>query len=314
MNTMKLAIPLLVALAYGPSQALAAPILGSDLASFAVLGATPSVTNTGATTLVGSVGISPAASITGKSTLTVNGVSALSSTDVHEADALAGSAQTQLTTAITNLGLLGAGTTLPADLIGLTLSPGVYTVPAGTTNLSGAVTLDGQGNADAFWLFQMPSTLITSSGSVVNLINIGAGAGVFWDVGSSATLGSSTSFEGNILASASITLDTGATIGCGRALASTGAVTMDTNTINALDCTGTGAVGSNGLSGSNLDFVADTETGRSWVVVAAGENVGTIVSVPGKVLSVPEPGTLALFGFGLMGLALSQRRKLRLPT
>jgi len=314
MNTMKLAIPLLVALAYGPSQALAAPILGSDLAGFAVLGATPSVTNTGATTLVGSVGISPAASITGKSTLTVNGVSALSSTDVHEADALAGSAQTQLTTAITNLGLLGAGTTLPADLIGLTLSPGVYTVPAGTTNLSGAVTLDGQGNADAFWLFQMPSTLITSSGSAINLINIGAGAGVFWDVGSSATLGSSTSFEGNILASASITLDTGATIGCGRALASTGAVTMDTNTINALDCTGTGAVGSNGLSGSNLDFVADTGTGRSWVVVAAGENVGTIVSVPGKVLSVPEPGTLALFGFGLMGLALSQRRKLRLPT
>ncbi len=311
MKTMKLAIPLLVALAYGPSQAFAAPILGSDLASFAVLGATPSVTNTGATTLVGSVGISPAASITGKSTLTVNGVSALSSTDVHEADALAGSAQTQLTTAITNLGLLGAGTTLPADLIGLTLGPGVYTVPAGTTNLSGTVTLDGQGNANAFWLFQMPSTLITSSGSDVNLINTGAGAGVFWDVGSSATLGSSTSFEGNILASASITLDTGATIGCGRALASTGAVTMDTNTINAVDCTGTGAVGSNGLSGSGLDFVAD----KGWVVIGADRpGEGTVVSVPGTVLSVPEPGTIALFGFGLMGLALSQRRNLRLPA
>ena len=314
MNTMKLAIPLLVALAYGPSQALATPILGSELASFAVLGATPSVTNTGATTLVGSVGISPAASITGKSTLTVNGVSALSSTDVHEADPLAGLAQTQLTTAITNLGLLGAGTTLPADLIGLTLSPGVYTVPAGTTNLSGAVTLDGQGNADAFWLFQMPDTLITSSGSVINLINIGAGAAVFWDVGSSATLNSGTSFEGNILASASITLGTGATIGCGRALASTGAVTMDTNTINALDCLGTEAADSNGLSGSNLDFDTDTETGTSWVVVAAGENAGTVVSVPGAVLTVPEPGTLALFGFGLMGLALSRRRNLRLPT
>jgi len=256
------------------------------------------------------VGISPALSITGKSTLTVNGVSALSSTDVHEGDALAISAQSQLTTAMTNLGLLGAGTTLPADLVGLTLSPGVYTVPAGTTNLSGTVTLDGQGNADAFWLFQMPSTLITSSGSTINLINIGAGAAVFWDVGSSATLNSATSFEGNILASASITLGTGATIGCGRALASTGAVTMDTNTINALDCADTGAVNSNGLSGSNLDFVAGTR----WVVVAAGENAGTRVSVPGTVLSVPEPGTIALFGFGLMGLALSQRRNLRLPT
>ena len=312
MKTVKLAIPLLVALAYGPSQALAAPILGSDLASFAVLGAS-TVTNIPTSTIVGNVGVYAGTSITGFSSSPNSAVADTQVTTgmVHTTTALAQSAQGQLTTAIGNLGSLGAGNTLiNPDLAGLVLSPGIYTVPAGTTNLSGAVTLDGQGNADAFWLFQMPSTLITSSGSVVNLINIGAGAGVFWDVGSSATLGSATSFEGNILASASITLGTGATIGCGRALASTGAVTMDTNTINALDCADTGAVNSNGLSGSNLDFVAGTR----WVVVAAGENAGTRVSVPGTVLSVPEPGTIALFGFGLMGLALSQRRNLRLPT
>ena len=313
MKTMKLAIPLLVALAYGPSQALAAPILGSDLASFAVLGAS-TVTNIPTSTIVGNVGVYAGTSITGFSSSPNSAVADTQVTTgmVHTTTALAQSAQGQLTTAIGNLGSLGAGNTLiNPDLAGLVLSPGIYTVPAGTTNLSGAVTLDGQGNADAFWLFQMPSTLITSSGSDVKLINTGAGAGVFWNVGSSATLGSTTSFEGNILASASITLDTGATIGCGRALASTGAVTMDTNTINAVDCTGTGAVGSNGLSGSGLDFVAD----KGWVVIGAERpGAGTVVSVPGTVLSVPEPGTIALFGFGLMGLALSQRRNLRLPT
>jgi hypothetical protein len=95
--------------------------------------------------------------------------------------------------------------------------------------LTGTLTLDGKGNLNAFWVFQMPSTLITSPGSVVNVINTGAGAGLYWNVGSSATLDTTTSFEGNILALTSITLDTGATGQCGRALAHSGAVTMDTN-------------------------------------------------------------------------------------
>ena len=117
--------------------------------------------------------------------------------------------------------------------------------------MTGTLTLDGLGNANAFWLFQMPSTLITSSGSVVNVINAGAGAGLFWNVGSSATLGTTTSFEGNILALTSISLNTGATIGCGRALADVGAVTMQMNTIS-IGCAGTGEEGSNGLSGRAL--------------------------------------------------------------
>ena len=144
---------------------------------------------------------------------------------VHSNDAVSISAQSELAAAKTELGSLGAGTLLPANLGGLTLSPGVYTVPAGTTNLTGTLTLNGQGNLNAFWVFQMPSTLITSPGSVVNVINTGAGAGLYWNVGSSATLDTTTSFEGNILALTSITLDTGATDQCGRALAHTGAVT-----------------------------------------------------------------------------------------
>ena len=302
MNAMKLAIPLFVALAYGPSQGLAVPILGSDLAIFSVLGATPNVTNTGATTLTGDVGVSPASSITGLETITVNGVNAATlagSAFVHLSDATADAAQVQLTTARTNLGLLGPGTVLPADLVGLTIFPGVFTVPFGTTNLSGTVTLDGQGNADAFWLFQMTSSLITSTGSVVNVINTGAGAGVFWNVASSATLNSGTTFEGNILALTSITMGDAVTIGCGRALANIGTVTMIGDTVS-IGCVGTVEAGSNGSSGSGLEF-----TGGN-VVIAAGPTAGTIVSVPGAF--VPEPGTLLLFGFGLAGLFTFRKR------
>ena len=222
----------LAALLAGPSQALAVP-LPSELASFAVLGSS-TVTNTGATTLAGQLGVYPGLAITGQETITVNGQPALTTgaVFVHAGDALALSAQGQLTTARTDLGLMGVGTLLSADLSGLTLFPGVYTVPAGVSNLTGTVTLDGGGNANAEWVFQMPSTLITSPGSVVNVIGAGSGAGVFWNVGSSATLDTTTSFQGNILALASITLNNGATMGCGSALAATGAVTMDTNTIS----------------------------------------------------------------------------------
>ena len=94
------------------------------------------------------------------------------------------SAQAELTTARINLDSLGVGITLTlADLVGLTLFPGVYTVHAGTTNLSGALILDGQGNANAAWIFQMASTLITSPNAVVSMINVGSGAGLYWNVG-----------------------------------------------------------------------------------------------------------------------------------
>jgi hypothetical protein len=287
------------ALLYAPSPGFAAPILGADLATFAVLSATPDVTNVPTSTIVGNVGVSPAEAVIGFTFVAGTATADLQVTGglVHSNTALAQSAQAQLTTARGNLGGLGVGTTLPSDLVGLTIFPGVFTVPFNAvSNLSGAVTLDGLGDPNAFWLFQT-GALTTSSASVVNVINAGTGAGVFWNDTSSVNLGSTTSFEGNILALTSITLITNATIGCGRALADEARVTLGKNTINAIDCEGTGEEGSNGLSGSGLEFVEGD-------VVVAGTD--TVVSVPGTFGSgtavVPGPGTLVLFGFGLAGL------------
>jgi hypothetical protein len=293
----------LAILSFSVSSANADGILGPDLTTFSVLGAS-TVTNTGATTLTGDLGVSPGSAITGESTITVNGTSAamIGNPFVHSNDAVSISAQSELAAAKTELGSLGGGTLLPANLGGLTLSPGVYTVPAGTTNLTGTLTLNGQGNLNAFWVFQMPSTLITSPGSVVKVINTGAGAGLFWNVGSSATLDTTTSFEGNILALTSITLDTGATDQCGRALAHTGAVTMDTNTIS-IGCTnllggttGTGGTGGTGGNGTGL--------GGGLTVPSGG---GTPAPLPP--VSTPEPGTMLLLGSGLAGFFCLMRIK-----
>ena len=117
------------------------------------------------------------------------------------------------------------------NLGGLTLTPGVYSFSS-SAQLTGTLTLDAQGDPNALFVFQIGSTLTTASNSSVVFINGGQGNNTFWQVGSSATLGTGTAFTGNILALASITLTTGANIRCGRALARNGAVTQDHNNID----------------------------------------------------------------------------------
>ena len=146
-------------------------------------------------------------------------------------------AQNDLTTAYNTAAGLAPNQNLTGqDLGGLTLTPGVYFF-ASSAQLTGTLTLDDQGNPDAVFVFQIGSTLTTASGSSVVTINDGGsstpGISTFWQVGSSATLGTATAFEGNILALASITADTGATDLDGRLLAQNGAVTLDDNTITA---------------------------------------------------------------------------------
>jgi uncharacterized protein with beta-barrel porin domain len=200
-------------------------------ASFGVL-AGSTVTNTGPTIIMGDVGVSPGSAIVGF-TGPPNGTVVPPGT-IHSADAVAIQAQVDNTTAYNELDntinfpitqdLTGM------DLAGLTLAPGVYGFDS-SAQLTGTLVLDGQNLVDPLFIFNIGSTLTTASGSSVSLINGATGANVFWLVGSSATLGTTTSFTGNILALTSITLQTGATITCGRALAQTGAVTLDTNVI-----------------------------------------------------------------------------------
>ena len=197
--------------------------------SFAVL-AGSTVTNTGPTTITGNLGVSPGLAVTGFPPGLVAGGT------IHAGDAVAIQAQSDLTTAYNVLaGMTVTSTLTGQDLGGLTLTPGVYKYDS-SAQLTGTLTLDAQGNNNASWVFQIGSTLTTASSSVVNVINLGSNDGkddgLFWQVGSSATLGTTTTFEGNIVALTSITLDTGATILNGRALARNGAVTLDTNDIS----------------------------------------------------------------------------------
>jgi hypothetical protein len=237
-------------------------LLGSADA-FAVLGAS-TVTNTGDTEIFGNLGLYPGTSITGFPPGVVNGTT-------DNDDAVAMQAQADALSAYN----FAAGQTVTQtltgqDLGGMTLTPGVYFF-ASSAQLTGTLTLDDGNDPNAMFTFQIGSTLTTASNSSVVFSDIsGQGGSVFWQVGSSATLGSNTAFAGTIIADASITLVTDTTIDCGRAIALNGAVTMDTNTVS----------------------VADT---GGCLATAAG---------------VPEPGTATMLGIGLLSILLSSRLRL----
>ena len=192
--------------------------------SFAVLAGT-TVTNTGPSVINGDLGVSPGTAITGFPPGIINGTT-------YSAGAVALQAQKDLTTAYNSAAGQTCSTSLTGqNLGGLTLLPGVYCFSS-SAQLTGPLTLNAQGDPNAVFLFQIGSTLTTASSSSVLFTNGGQGDNVFWQVGSSATLGTTTQFAGSILALTSITLDTGANIDCGRALAINGAVTLDTNVVS----------------------------------------------------------------------------------
>ncbi|MGD0982174.1 MAG: ice-binding family protein [Solirubrobacteraceae bacterium] len=239
-----------LALLVGDALAAQPPVgLGTD-GAFAVL-AGQAVTNTGPSVINGDLGVSPGSAVTGFPPGTVvNGT-------IHTADAVAAQAQLDLTTAYNDAAGRTPFVSVPADLTGLTLTPGVYR-NASALGLTGALTLNAQGNASAVFIFQAGSTLITGSGSSVNLINGAQPCNVFWQVGSSATLGTTTSFVGNILALSSISMNNGVTLN-GRALARNGSVTLINDTITAAQCaTPATTTGTGGGTGSGSGTTTGT--------------------------------------------------------
>jgi hypothetical protein len=198
--------------------------------SFGILGGS-TVTNLGPSIVTGDVGVWPGAAITGFPPGTITG-------SFHAGDATAQTAQGDLTAAYNYAAAAPGGAVLTADIGGQTLAPGVYKTTSAQPSLAitGNLTLDGGGDSTAVWIFQIVSTLTTSdTNSQVILSNGANDHNVFWQVGSSATLGTTTTFAGTIMAQASVSLNTGATLN-GRALARTGAVTLLSNPVNVPPC------------------------------------------------------------------------------
>lgn len=204
------------------------PGLGTACA-FGILAATPVVSSIGPTIITGgNVGIWPAASVTGFPPGTLTGTT-------HLGDAVAQQAQSDLTVAYNNAAGAAGGATLTADIGGQTLPPGVYTAST-SLGITGDLTLSG--NANGVWIFQVGSALTTAAGPGNSRVLLTGGAvakNVTWQIGSSATLGSGSTFAGNILAQSSITLGTGATLD-GRALARTGGISLDSDAVTLPPC------------------------------------------------------------------------------
>jgi hypothetical protein len=254
-----------IACAAAPVAAQAAAVNLGTAAPFVVLGG-QSVTNTGPSVLYGGLGVSPGTSLVGF------GLPAVVNGPTHNNDAVASQAQADLTTAYNvAAGQPPASILTGQDLGGLTLVAGAYSF-ASSAGLTGALTLDAQGDPNAEFIFEIGSTLTTASASSVNLINGASACNVYWQVGSSATLGTTTAFKGNLMALSDISLNNGATV-VGRMLARNGSVTLINNVLDARGCgadttptPGSGNAGGTGRrpgSGSTDTDAATTRNGTA---------------------------------------------------
>jgi hypothetical protein len=251
-----------------------APLQLGDGAAFAVLGAS-TVTSAGVSTVTGDLGVSPGTAVTGFPPGILVG-------SMHAGDGPAARAHADLATAYGD----GAGRS-PAvpeagPLDGLTLGPGVYATGAGMS-LAGTLKLDAGGNTNAVFIFQAGSTLITAADSKVVLVGGAQACNVFWQVGSSATLGATSLLSGSILASASISMGDGVTVN-GRALAVTAAVTMINDTVTAPACAGSLANTAPAIAPfsarlTGLTRTLHTAVGGWSVTDATGSNAGYSVTV-----------------------------------
>ena len=271
------------------SSALGATSVGlGKAASFSVLGGS-TITNTGQTTMFGDLGLAPGSSVTGAPV--VLGAE-------HVDDAVANEAKSALTTAATTAANEASNGSAGEDLAGHAFLPGVYTASSSLLLSSGSVTLNAQGDPNAVFIFQIGSTLTTGSNTSVSLINGAQACNVFWQVGSSATLGTGTHFVGTIMAADSITANTGATIH-GRLLAQTAAVTLENNTITTSTCASSGSGSGGGTETTTPQETAALEKattgGETTTTTGAGTitSSGAAVTTTGAGAVVSSPGVSA---------------------
>jgi hypothetical protein len=274
---------LLVAMVLATTASAAPATVGlGTAASFSVLGGS-TVTNTGPTTMFGDLGLSPGSSVTGAPHV-------LGAT--HVDDAVAIEAKTNLTTAYNDAAGRPTEGSAGTDLSGQTFTAGVRTASSSLLLSSGSVTLDAQGDPNAVFIFQVGSTLITGSNTTVALVNGAQACNVFWQVGSSATLGTGTRFVGTVMAAETITANTAATIH-GRLLAQTAAVNLDTNTITTSNCASSESGGGGGTETTTPEetaaleapFVGVTTTGATAPTPASPTPVR--VTAPGPAITTP---------------------------
>jgi hypothetical protein len=257
------------------SSAFGAPAtvgLGSA-ASFSVLGGS-TVTNTGPTTMFGDLGLSPGSSVTGAPHVLAQ---------THVDDAVAIAAKSALTTGYNDAASRPTEGSAGTDLSGQTFTAGVRTASSSLLLSSGRVTLDAQGDPNAVFIFQIGSTLTTGSNTSVQLVGGAQACNVFWQVGSSATLGTGTRFVGTIMAAETITANTAATIH-GRLLAQTAAVNLDTNTITTSNC-----ASSETGSGGGTEASTPEETEALQVASIAAEATGGSTGSPAPTASKAGP-------------------------
>ena len=293
--------------------AATAPALGVA-STFAVLGATPNVNNTGPTIITGDVGVSPAAALVGFPPGSVVGT-------IHVADTVAANAQLANTAAFGSLSSQACDVSFAGatDLAGMTLVPGVYCFSTSAAN-TGLLTLDAGGNSNAVWVFKIASTLITGSASSVVMANSGQSCNVFWQVGSSATLGTTTSFAGSILALTSITLQTGATLS-GRALAQTGTVTLASNNVTVCSLVQSPTLvnpsisktfNPNVISPAGLSTLTITLFNQNASIATLSANF--VDTLPGGVLVAPVPNGSTTCGGGATIIAAVNSSTVTLPA
>lgn len=316
-KTSRMGLPLLCSLStlIFASSALASTKVDLGKAgSFSVLGG-ETITNTGNTTMSGDLGLSPGSSVTGNPTVLG---------ETHIRDQVAGEAKSALSTAFTTAANEASNGPSGGDIAGSEFLAGTYTASTSLLLSASSVTLNAQGNPNAVFIFQIGSTLTTGSNTSVSLVNGAQACNVFWQVGSSATLGTGTHFVGTIMAADSITANTGATI-LGRLLAQTASVTLEENTITTSACAaetgggggtktggGEGTKGSEGVTGGG-----GTPTGGGTTAVpGATTGVGpiTVPGVPGTPIATKTPVVFPPIGSRTVGKPKQHHKHPRHPA